>query len=123
VLLLDALVERVAVAPESLPGWMGTDTGSVATVTSLGIVGSSTGERDIRGAGLPVDRLAVRPVVAMITSSPPSTRRSSFELEKELRTSSSTFVVTRSPAVSPVTSDCHVGDVSIQLELLRLGLP
>jgi hypothetical protein len=70
VFLLDALVERVAVAPESLPRWIGTDTGSVATMASLGIVASRTSERDLRGAGPPIDRLAVCFVLTMFSSLP-----------------------------------------------------
>jgi hypothetical protein len=74
VFLRDAVVDRVAVAPDR-----GIDAGSVATVTLPGVVGSSTSERDWRGAGPPVDRLAVCFVLGMFTSSP----RSSFKLENE----------------------------------------
>jgi hypothetical protein len=83
VFLLDAVVERVAVTPDtsSLLG------GIVATVTSgPGIIGSSSSERDLRGAGPLVDRLAICFILAMFASSPrPLTRRSSLKKQTLLK--------------------------------------
>jgi hypothetical protein len=67
VFLLDAVVKWVAVTPDtsSLLGEI------VATMTSgLGIVGSSSSERDLRGAGPPVDHLAICFILTMFASSP-----------------------------------------------------